>query len=229
MKRILTTLFQKWPEYLIESFVIIASILGAYALDNWNEKQNRRDFERTTLNQIVVNLKSDRESLLAIQTHFKRAIHSTKKILEVNTTTQDLDSLKYWLGHVAQFDRFQPLTNAYEVLKSRGLDVLSNQELAYDLGKYYDDDVQGITKTIGDIEITFNQDWVPVLKTDVVTFEFRNKLVLSDWKLITENGLPRRIVILNQDNYTSGSLRISQVLNSLDALILAIEVELNKS
>ena len=226
MKRILIILSQKWPEYLIEALVIVASILGAFALENWNEQQNRENFEQSTLNQILVNLKSDRESLQSINNHFQRAIMSTDKILRTNVSANDHDSLKYWLGDVVQFDRFHSLTNAYEVLKSKGLDVLSNKDLVYQLGKYYDDDVQRIVNTIGDIELTFNNDWVPVLKTEVVRFEFRKTLILSDAKLITENGLPRRILILNRDNYTTGSNKIAQLLVSLNELIATIETEL---
>ena len=226
MKRVLIILSQKWPEYLIEALVIVASILGAFALENWNEQQNRENFEQSTLNQILVNLKSDRESLQSINNHFQRAIMSTDKILRTNVSANDHDSLKYWLGDVVQFDRFHSLTNAYEVLKSKGLDVLSNKDLVYQLGKYYDDDVQRIVNTIGDIELTFNNDWVPVLKTEVVRFEFRKTLILSDAKLITENGLPRRILILNRDNYTTGSNKIAQLLVSLNELIATIETEL---
>ncbi|HCW07313.1 MAG TPA: hypothetical protein DGG95_08110 [Cytophagales bacterium] len=228
MKLLLSTIRKKWPEYILEVIVLIIGIYGAFALERWNENKNTKAFEHSTLQQILVNLKSDRDNLIAIQTHNLRAIYSTKRILALDQSTPEMDSLKFWLGDVAQFDRFQPLTNAYEVLKARGLDVLTNQELAYQIGKYYDDDAQKIVKTIGDIELAFNTEWEPLLRNYGVDFQWKKLVILSDWNLLFNNGTARKIIILNKDNYSSGTESLIKVLNSLDALITAVEFELKE-
>jgi hypothetical protein len=74
MKRILSTLSEKWPEYLIEGIVIVASILGAYTLDKWNE--NRKD--KITIDTYLTSLLEDLKQDSIFLTH---DIASTEKIL----------------------------------------------------------------------------------------------------------------------------------------------------
>jgi hypothetical protein len=83
-------------------------------------------------------------------------------------------------------------------------------------------------KTIGDIEFSFNEDWVPILRTDVDDFQFRKFMILSDWRSLLENGQARKIVILNRDNYSTGSSTIEHVIGSLNELIASVEAEIDK-
>lgn len=76
MKRILTTLAQKWPEYLLEVLVLIIGVYGAFTLDNWNEERKSREKERT----LLVNLQRDfslrHQELLEFKEVRKKAIAS---------------------------------------------------------------------------------------------------------------------------------------------------------
>ena len=65
MKRILTTLKDKWPEYLLEILVLIIGIYGAFAVDSWNETQKSLRLEKEILLQIKSDIQGNLEDVSA--------------------------------------------------------------------------------------------------------------------------------------------------------------------
>jgi len=63
MKKILNKIKKKWPEYILEIFVIIVGILLAFSLNNWNENRIERKEKRNYLVNLLDNLNSDHVNL----------------------------------------------------------------------------------------------------------------------------------------------------------------------
>ncbi|MEO9476358.1 MAG: DUF6090 family protein [Cyclobacteriaceae bacterium] len=141
MKRIVTTLKEKWPEYLIEAVVIVASILGAISLENWNEDKKEQKIERYYLE----NLQADMQMQLDEIEHQREIEHilngcidrlvslidSDFKNLNEEQFNQDLTSLT--LGR-----RFNFYDATYADLKSSGnVNLIQSVELRRALIAYY--------------------------------------------------------------------------------------------
>jgi hypothetical protein len=217
----------KYLKYAVgEIFLVVIGILIALQINNWNESRKDEAFEQEILKQIQENLSNDRLALEGIERNFNSAIESAGVILNT-TDSQDIeDSVHILLGKIIQFDRFQPLTNAYEVLKSNGLDKISNKDLRFLLGLYYDDQALHMGKAISDIEIAFNDHWIPILFEETDDFIFKKSVRLKDYRILLKPSKARNILNLNRDNYTSGIKRIQSGLITIKEIQSIINLEI---
>ncbi|MEZ4899362.1 MAG: DUF6090 family protein [Saprospiraceae bacterium] len=201
-----------------EIVLVVIGILIALQINNWNEDNKGKAFEREMLSQIQDNLKKDKAKLIEINASFTKAIASADKILAIGPEDHIPDSLRYWLAYFIQFERFQPITNSYEALKSRGLDQVSNKELRLLLGEYYDDEISHTIKSVGDIEKSFNDEWVPIMEQYIVDFKFKEFLIVSDPTIFQRPSIARNIMILNKDNYQGAITRVSGAIKTVEKL-----------
>lgn len=209
-----------------EIFLVVIGILIALQINNWNEQRKNQAFEKESLIQIHANLLKDKLTLGQLKINGVNAIISTDKILGQYLAIDKTDSIKYWLGDIIQFDRFQPLTNAYEVLKSKGLDQVSNKELRFLMGTYYDDKAKHIVKAVEDIEHTFEVDWIPILKEHVVDFKFKKYVEVQNEDLFYQPSEIRNLLILNRDNYNGSTEYIDIGITLIDEIINIVNEEL---
>ncbi|MDH3609387.1 MAG: DUF6090 family protein, partial [Gammaproteobacteria bacterium] len=210
----------KYLKYAIgEIILVVIGILIALSINNWNEEIKNRAFEKEILEQIRANLIKDKLTLESIQANIENAMSSTDKVLKSEWLTDERDSLKYWLSDIVRFDRFQPLTNAYEVAKSKGLDLISNKELRFVIGAYYDDEIKRVVKAIEDIEETFKEDWIYILRKDAKEFKFGQFLILKDTDILKGGGEMTNILRINKDNFNGGTLSIKSGIKHIDRII----------
>lgn len=162
MKRILTTLSQKWPEYLLEILVITIGILGAFGLSSWNEGRKDKIFETNILEQVRTGLKKDIIDLNYNIKQHQQSVKSQQKILRWLVSDDPfVDSLCVDFAATNNFTAFISNDEAFETLKSNGIAILRNDSLKNVLVHLYEN-----TYDYHDEMETYYNDWMMMkLKT----------------------------------------------------------------
>ncbi|MBO6881438.1 DUF6090 family protein [Winogradskyella sp.] len=146
---------KKYLLYAIgEIILVVIGILIALQINNWNEDQKSRKDERYVLTEVLKNLEEDAilvKEIIEQRQKAKTAIIELQKF--VSSESKDTDSLKFYLVDILTFERYFPINNAYEILKSKGLQ-LSNNELTTEISRYYDYEQPKMSNSILDIEVT---------------------------------------------------------------------------
>ena len=221
MKHLFTTLKQKWPEYFLEIIVITTGILGAFALNTWNEQDKLSVFEKEILNEITSNLKDDEKIL----TQNIQAINQAIEALEIVLSNKQIpeDSIYVLIGKFICFERFMPKTSAFEVLKSKGLTTIKDSYLRRLITNYYDTDIKRIEQSLADIELEFEREWFNILMDQFEDFAFKRYAKPKDVQAFLSS--PDNIIFmkLGRDNRLGSIQPLNNALLNLQEIVEHIE------
>ncbi|WP_425389879.1 hypothetical protein [Ekhidna sp.] len=128
MKRILSTLAQKWPEYLLEILVITIGILGAFILNNWNENRKLENTAQVHKEVLIQDMKADLADLKELNSQMEANINSCMRLFRQFKTLDPIDSntSNYIVSLILEYN-FSPKQTGFNALdNSGGLSLFSN-------------------------------------------------------------------------------------------------------
>jgi len=189
-----------------EILLVVIGILIALQVNNWNEGRKDKKFEQEILSLIDQNLEQDSVSLSFELSNTKLAIHLTNRLLEQVRIKNYNDSLNYWMGKIICFERFRSQSSAYEMLKAKGLENISDKTLQMSLISYYDESLYRIYQSLNDVELSFNKDWTPLIIKDFSDFSWTIYCQPANPKEFFEKPSTITLFKLYKDN-RSGAIR----------------------
>lgn len=142
MKRIRTILKEKWPEYILEILVITLGILGAYALNNWNELSKAKAQEKDYIVRLIEDLNKDIANVNLEKTNAQKRLDEAKNIYEIITTDQpqieDTSRFIVAIQMIGRTNRPRIHSDTFEDLISTGnVNIIQNKALFNQTSSYY--------------------------------------------------------------------------------------------
>lgn len=211
-----------------EIVLVVIGILIALQVNNWNEGRKDKKFEYEILSLIDQNLKQDSISLSFELSNTKLAIKLTDRLLDQVTLKNYNDSLNIWMGKIICFERFRSQSSAYEMLKAKGLENISDKTLQMALISYYDESLYRIYQSLNDVELSFNNDWTPLIKKEFSDFKWTIYCQPTNSKEFFEKPSTITLFKLFNDN-RSGSVRNGEKALEKISEIRKLIIKANKS
>ena len=164
MKKILETLKLKWAEYLLEIFVIMIGILGAFTLNNWNVDRLAKANEQKLLTNIIEDLSTDYRTTFELLQKVKQRqeIHLrlyNESIVEIFTEKSD----PYSSEIVETTDIISITWDNHK----NSIEKISNREIRSELNKYFSSHYI-LLKYAGDLNRAILNEFRPYLRSEEI-------------------------------------------------------------
>jgi len=121
MRKILNHLATDWYKYLLELIVITAGVLGAFALNNWNEGRLENIEEVNMLISVKKDLENTIQEFEYLNGHRANILECTRELLELSSSDElNNDALDSLLGITFNRPTFNNKQGAIELLFTSG-------------------------------------------------------------------------------------------------------------
>ncbi len=169
----------KFTTYLLyaigEIFLVVIGILIAVSINNWNEKQKNTNLELKILKEIQVDLQKDLDEIRE-EIGAYAEIEKADSILYAFYLSNEVfsDSIGFFIFLNELSPHFNPINGGYQFLKSKGIDLISNDSLRLQINGYYEQAIPYYQK--------YESERLHTVLNDFVPFNNRN------FTLSTDNG-----------------------------------------
>lgn len=171
----------KYARYAFgEIALVVVGILIALSINNWNDHRKNRIYEKEILQLINQNLKNDSINLTKELITAKQANEASERLIKQVNSGIINDSLNYLMGKIITFERFKSTSSAFEVLKAKGIETISDNQLQLALISYYDENLYKVYQSLSDVELSFKTDWMPIIRHNFKDFKWRSYSIPID-------------------------------------------------
>lgn len=193
---------QEWYKYLLEILVITIGILGAFALNNWNENRKTRDEEQILYQQLKLDYEANLAQLNEKISLHKIIIDAGNSLLRSYDDPQNanLDSVMADLSVLGIDPTFDPIIN--DLSSSGKINLVRNPELNRLLSNWSSDIVSLIEleQVWSDVDYSLFEDRKNQLEInrDVNSFFWENYNVNNQWILGQKSPTKHQITRSNR-------------------------------
>lgn len=154
-----------WRSFLLEILSIFIGITAAFWLDSWNKNRIAGIEEIKILKELKNGLQSTLEDMESNAAGHLTSIRASRRLVEfINGESTTTDSVHHFYTLSLIDYTFTPNTGAYETLKSRGVQLITNDSIRLEIINTYDFTFLGMVRLEEEEEaFEFYKNYSPAL------------------------------------------------------------------